>query len=817
MSTNVMAPADLERMLQERVARARARTDRRHAMGREPRIQRIKRTARQWFAPLIVAAGLLGLSAVSVVGANLVSDFRQCANNETNGDVTGLGNCHWISSIIQSSNSTYFEGMSVPQRTILTNIPETDSDVHTLTFDHDNTKGGIHAYDWLTSYDQAVAAAADSGITLDLNPCGPEIGPPNDLDDTCEDLRDGLNFFVVSVPDDPFISKDGSTQTRIDAYEGTYGDRTITIYGNAPITSASLSLVHDPAANGSDTADSKISYTLTWTSESTEILVEMAGHLAKSGTSAVGWGVGLGSANISGGPYHFNLRQLDGASLGAQDNQIKGADIQVAPGSIVIVKDAIPDGPTDFDFTTTGTGLSDFMLDDDADPTLSNSKTFTGLAPGQFTVTETAEAGFDLTDLDCDDDASATPSTVLGAVATIKVDPGETVTCTFENTQEGSVVIVKDTIPNGPTDFDFSATGGLSPNTFELDDDADGTLSNTRTYLNVDPGTYTVTEAAEAGFDLTDLDCDDDASATPSTVLGAVATIKVDPGETVTCTFENTERGMVVVNKTTAGVVDPLHQWSFTLTGPDVIGGPDVTTNDTSDAVTGVVDFGGRKLIAGETYTLCEVNIPAGWTTVWSLGGNPVVPYNPDALPGDLTPEDLGTRCYDFTVGAGLTATFAINNVPPPGGDQRTIGYWKNWNECTKGNQAAVAERNGGAAEGFFLLEDVLPLTLGSYDVTTCQQAVKILSKQDQSGKNRANDAAYALAAQLLAAKANLEAGAGECGITATIIAADLLLTNIGFDGSGPYLAPKPSNPLRATALSLAATLDDYNNGLLCP
>jgi hypothetical protein len=272
-----------------------------------------------------------------------------------------------------------------------------------------------------------------------------------------------------------------------------------------------------------------------------------------------------------------------------------------------------------------------------------------------------------------------------------------------------------------------------------------------------------------------------------------------------------------VVNKTTAGVIDPQHQWSFTLTGPDVPNGPDVTTNDTSDAVTGVVDFGGRLLIPGETYTLCEVNIPAGWTTQWSLAGNPISPYNPDALPGDPTPEDLGTRCYDFMVDPGQTVTFAINNVPPPGGDQRTIGYWKNWNRCTSGNQAAVADRNGGASEGFFLLEDVLPLSLGSYEVTTCEQAVMLLNKRDLSGKNRANDAAYALAAQLLAAKANLAAGAGECGITSTILQADALLISIDFDGTGSFLPPKPLKPERATALMLADILDDYNNGLLCP
>ena len=41
-----------------------------------------------------------------------------------------------------------------------------------------------------------------------------------------------------------------------------------------------------------------------------------------------------------------------------------------ALGSITIVKDAVPDSRTDFGFTTTGSGLSPFSLDDDADGTL---------------------------------------------------------------------------------------------------------------------------------------------------------------------------------------------------------------------------------------------------------------------------------------------------------------------------------------------------------------------------------------------------------------------------------------------------------------
>lgn len=103
---------------------------------------------------------------------------------------------------------------------------------------------------------------------------------------------------------------------------------------------------------------------------------------------------------------------------------------------------------------------------------------------------------------------------------------------------------------------------------------------------------------------------------------------------------------------------------------------------------------------------------------------------------------------------------------------------------------------------------------------------MKILSKQDLTGKSKSSDAAYDLAAQLLAAKLNLAAGAETCsGVQTAVMDGQALLANgptdtpkgVNFNGTGSYL---PSNTnltaLRTKALNLAATLDQYNNGDLC-
>ena len=103
-------------------------------------------------------------------------------------------------------------------------------------------------------------------------------------------------------------------------------------------------------------------------------------------------------------------------------------------GSITIIKNAAPDAAQDFAFTTTGTGLSSFSLDDDADATLSNQRTFDDLAPGSYSVTESATSDWTLTSITCSAGGSVD---LAGRKATITISGSENVTCTFVNTRQG--------------------------------------------------------------------------------------------------------------------------------------------------------------------------------------------------------------------------------------------------------------------------------------------------------------------------------------------------------------------------------------------
>ena len=146
----------------------------------------------------------------------------------------------------------------------------------------------------------------------------------------------------------------------------------------------------------------------------------------------------------------------------------------------------------------------------------------------------------------------------------------------------------------------------------------------------------------------------------------------------------------------------------------------------------------------------------------------------------------------------------------------------KNWNICSGGNQDEVAAANGGPDAGWYILEDLLPQTIGNLLINDCTTGVRVLSSLTvDRAKNMASDGAYNLASQLLAAHLNEDAGAEWCPAAAdAVLAGQALLDQVNFNGTGSYLGPKVKGDLlalRNQALALANTLDQYNNGNLCP
>ncbi len=208
---------------------------------------------------------------------------------------------------------------------------------------------------------------------------------------------------------------------------------------------------------------------------------------------------------------------------------------------LIIEKQTLPDG-----------NLAEFSFSGALSGDISDGEQLSGtLAPGQHTVSETVPVGWDLTDILCDDEDVTTDLDTASIGLTVdSADEFVTVTCTFTNTERGTIIIDKVTLPSG-SEESFTFTPSYNNGTpFDLTDAA---TPNDSGFLL--PGSYTVSELVPAGWDLTEISCDDDDSTDSTTPVAAggtaEATVNLAAGETVTCTFTNTERGRIDIRKQT--------------------------------------------------------------------------------------------------------------------------------------------------------------------------------------------------------------------------------------------------------------------------
>jgi hypothetical protein len=313
-------------------------------------------------------------------------------------------------------------------------------------------------------------------------------------------------------------------------------------------------------------------------------------------------------------------------------------------GTIIIVKDATPADDTAFTFTQNIDQSGNFILTDPAD----NTETFNNVAAGSFSVTEAVLAGWTLDDIVCVDPDLGTTVNVGQRTASIDLDPGETVTCTFENSEDppppqtGTIIIVKDATPADDTAFTFTQNIDQSGN-FILTDPAD----NTETFNNVAAGSFSVTEAVLAGWTLDDIVCVDPDLGTTVNVGQRTASIDLDPGETVTCTFENSEdppppqTGTIIIVKDAT----PADDTAFTFTQNIDQSGNFILTDPTDNTET-------FSDVAPGTFIVTEQSVSG-----WALSGIRCDDAN--------STTNTGQRTATINVEAGETVTCTFENFKP--------------------------------------------------------------------------------------------------------------------------------------------------------
>jgi hypothetical protein len=435
----------------------------------------------------------------------------QCANGSLatpdltpcqGGDAGGEG---WVNGNLGASKSHYSEGESISYRLMFSGLT---AGTHVVTIEWDTTKGGKHAIDYLTTYNR----------TVNSNPCE-GVG-----------CNQGI-FSPFAIPADPQVTGAGVTPVA--------GD--FRLFGGSITGVGAYSYPDGTGFAGDKTAR----ITLTFNATVENPVLAWGGHIAHR----LDWGSLNSAVAISGSPFHTRLIDLDGAG-GNQDRSLS-ADAVTFPASVTIIKDTVPNGPRDFDFSATG-GLtpSSFTLDDDSDPPLSNTQSYTNILVtasngNDYAVTETPVFGWDLSfnnPVCTVTSANGGSQSATTNGVNINLREGENVTCTFINTEDetktrGNIKVVKQTLPDGSSqsftftanyDLDgFALTDGASDTSVQLTPSAEG------------GGPYSVSENAVAGWTSDGGVCDN----------GTPNNITVVAGETTTCTFTNTQTPKLTVIK----------------------------------------------------------------------------------------------------------------------------------------------------------------------------------------------------------------------------------------------------------------------------
>ena len=420
----------------------------------------------------------------------------------------------WVKGQLGSSKSHYFEGDSIPYRMVMAGLEANQS--HTLAFSWDTTKNGKHAIDYLTTFNRSVPTA---------NPCAGVANCPAPTS--------------FPIPDDPEVVAAGVTPIPGSQFK---------MYGGT-ITAVSAYTI-DPAVDTTPpfdphpyTGDSTTQITVTFTASTTTPVLAWGGHIA----TRQQWGAGNAAVSIPGSPYHTSLVGLNGD--GGNQDMALSADAVIFPSSIRITKDAIPEGATSFPYTATvpngAPAIAGFNLVDDGDPAAPvETQLFSNLINfGTFTFTEAVPANWQLQNVTCTESNTGsagdqdTATTQNGPGATLNLDEGEDIHCTYHN-RSAKLELRKNLTPDSdPGRFDLNIDGGTPE---ALSQGENGTTG----IKTLAPGTHTVTEAADANtnganYDST-LSCVTRGIGTP--VASPGGSVQLAAGDDVVCTFTNARR-----------------------------------------------------------------------------------------------------------------------------------------------------------------------------------------------------------------------------------------------------------------------------------
>jgi hypothetical protein len=502
---------------------------------------------------LVTATGPLSGTATTTF-SDSAANLDQCTNGgvgmtpERCVDNSTLSN--WVNGNSNGSKSHWAEDEFLPYRASVTGIT---AGGHTLSIVYDTVHGGGHALDYLGSFD-ATETTSPTATVLHAN-----------NNDPCSDILPACNPAAPTgsgiIPNPTLVNCGGSLGTAPNLITGSDSARRIKIWGPSGSGITAISYLHEnvPSGQGQCSTTVKISFSVGGNASSNTVVLAWAGHIAR-GSGFNGWGDGDGASGVSGSPYHMAFdtdsgdpdRGLDGATQGGQDRalQAKPPGGAIIPSStITIVKNTLGGNDT-FGYTTGGGGglppTFNITTSGGTGQAANN-----GINPGSYTINETTipDGWTFVPPISCSTAGGATAapnsSTQTQADITIPIAGGASVTCTYTNTHDAQVKVVKSLDPSGDGGKFNLQLNGVTKAT----DVGDG---GTTGFVGVPAGSNpTVGEIQGTNTALTDyvssISCTGDSTASGSGTSLSVGTLSA--GQSATCTITNHRKPQLRLKK----------------------------------------------------------------------------------------------------------------------------------------------------------------------------------------------------------------------------------------------------------------------------
>ncbi len=356
---------------------------------------------------MMIGVGIFALSTAAQKAPLAGSaNLDHCENGSAASPVGCTASGDWGNGNANASNSHWAENQFLAYRMTFSGLTP-GAAVHTLTISYDAKQGSPHALDYIGTFNATEATA---------NPCagisGCTLGSPTS---------------TIVIPLD--------TTTVINQINPNTGLPVVQTPGLFTMWGGNLLTVAYEPYGGGDIRQ----ITLTFTASVANPVIGWGGHVAWIGD----WGLGNSASGIGGSPYHMRLGSFDGTG-GSQSHQLAAAAV-TASGAVFIKNvvntlDATGSSSVPFPFTATGNfGAASFsLIDDNAGPGVDTqlSQTITNFGPtNTITVTEGVVLSWTLANVNCVESGIQNSSKNVLGPASIVVELGEVVTCTFTNTQ----------------------------------------------------------------------------------------------------------------------------------------------------------------------------------------------------------------------------------------------------------------------------------------------------------------------------------------------------------------------------------------------